>query len=116
LEKRNHKFCRYADDNQLYVKSKKAAERVMRSVTNFIEKKLKIKVNQRKSAIDRPWQRKFLGFSFYRRKGEIRVRIHPKSVKRIKEKIKEITSRSNAWTKNLGYFSFTERYAQVINS
>ncbi|MFP4042606.1 MAG: group II intron reverse transcriptase/maturase [Bacteroidales bacterium] len=110
LENRNHKFCRYADDNQLYVRSKKAAERVMRSVTNFIEEKLKLKVNQRKSAIGRPWQRKFLGFSFYRRKEEIRVRIHPKSVKRIKEKIKEITSRSKAWTMKYRY----KKLKQVI--
>lgn len=98
LEKRGHKFCRYADDNQLYVKSKKAAERVMENITAFIEKKLGLKVNKTKSAIDRPWRRKFLGFSFYRKREGIGIRIHPKSVKRVKEKIKSITSRSNAWS------------------
>ncbi len=108
LERRNHKFCRYADDNQLYVKSKKAAGRVMRSVTNFIENKLKLRINRKKSAIGRPWQRKFLGFSFYRMKGEIRVRIHPKSIKRIKEKIKTITSRSNAWTMKYRYLKLKQ--------
>ncbi len=59
LEERNHKFCRYADDNQLYVKTRKAAERVMKSITRFIEDKLKLKVNKKKSAIGRPWERKF---------------------------------------------------------
>lgn len=108
LERRNHKFCRYADDNQLYVKSKKAAERVMQGVTVYIEKKLKLKVNRKKSAIARPWQRKFLGFSFYRVKGEVRIRIHPKSLKRVKEKIKRITSRSNAWTMKYRYLKLKQ--------
>jgi RNA-directed DNA polymerase len=108
LERRNHKFCRYADDNQVYVKSKKAAERVMRSVTDFIEKELNLRVNRKKSAIGRPWQRKFLGFSFYRIKGEIRIRVHPKSIKRIKEKIKAITSRSNAWTMKYRYLKLKQ--------
>jgi RNA-directed DNA polymerase len=64
LEKRGHKFVRYADDCNIYVKTKKAGNRVMNSVTSFIEKKLKLKVNLDKSAVDRPWRRKFLGFSF----------------------------------------------------
>ena len=98
LEKRNHKFCRYADDNQIYVKSRKAAKRVMKSLTVFIEKKLKLKVNTTKSAVGRPWKRKFLRFSFYRMKGEVRGRIHPKSIKKVKTKIKELTSRSKPWT------------------
>ena len=75
LEERNHKFCRYADDNQLYVKTRKAAERVMKSITKFIEDKLKLKVNKKKSAIGRPWERKFLGFSFYTKQEEIRESI-----------------------------------------
>lgn len=98
LEKRNHKFCRYADDNQLYVKSKKAAKRVMESITNFIEGKLKLKVNKDKSAVDRPWKRKFLGYSFYIKQKDIGIRIHPKSIKKVKSKVKAITSRSNAWS------------------
>jgi group II intron reverse transcriptase/maturase len=98
LEKRNHKFCRYADDSQIYVRSRKAAKRVMESLTVFIEKKLKLKVNTTKSAVGRPWRRKFLGFSFYRMNGEARIRIHPKSIKKIKTKIKELTSRSKPWT------------------
>ncbi|WP_268926782.1 reverse transcriptase domain-containing protein, partial [Neobacillus sedimentimangrovi] len=64
LEKRGHKFVRYADDCNIYVKTKKAGIRVMNSITNFIGKELKLKVNKEKSAVDRPWKRKFLGFSF----------------------------------------------------
>jgi RNA-directed DNA polymerase len=95
LEKRGHRFCRYADDCNIYVKSQKAGERVMQKVTRFLEEGLKLKVNRDKSAVDRPWRRKFLGFSFYLRKGEIRIRIHEKPVSRLKEKIREITGRSN---------------------
>jgi group II intron reverse transcriptase/maturase len=63
LEKRGHSFCRYADDCNIYVKSSRAGERVMASVTKFLEKKLKLKVNEKKSAVDHPWNRKFLGYS-----------------------------------------------------
>lgn len=65
LEKRGLKFCRYADDCNIYVKSRKAAERVMASITKFIEEYLKLKVNKYKSQVDRPWKLKFLGFSYY---------------------------------------------------
>ena len=83
LEKRSHKFCQYADNKQLYVRSKKAAERVIASVTEFIENKLKLKVNKEKSAIGRPWKIKFLGFSFYPKQRGMGIRIHPKSIKRV---------------------------------
>lgn len=94
LEKRGHKFCRYADDSNIFVKSKRAGQRVMESITSFLEKKLKLKVNKEKSAVDRPTRRKFLGFTFYTAKGGYDVRIHPKSIKRIRDKIRQITSRS----------------------
>ncbi|KHD86643.1 group II intron reverse transcriptase/maturase [Heyndrickxia ginsengihumi] len=93
LEARGHRFVRYADDCNIYVKSLKAGERVMESVTIFIEQKLKLKVNRDKSAVDRPWKRKFLGFSFTWNK-EPKVRIAKQSIKRFKTKIREITSRS----------------------
>lgn len=93
LEKRGHKFCRYADDCNIYLKSERAGQRVMKSITNFLENKLKLKVNKEKSAVDRPTKRKFLGFSFYTVKGKYEIRIHPKSLRRIKDKIKSITSR-----------------------
>lgn len=92
LKKRGHKFVRYADDCNIYVRTRKAGERVKASVTTFIEETLKLKVNQEKSAVDRPWKRKFLGFSFtFHLKPK--VRIAPQSLQQIKQKIREITSR-----------------------
>ena len=96
LEKRGLNFCRYADDANIYVKSKKAAERVMGSITRFLEEELRLKVNQEKSAVDRPWKLKFLGFSFYHKKGEMGVRVHPTPLKKFKAKLKELTGRNNA--------------------
>ena len=90
LEKRGHKFCRYADDNNVYVKSK----RVMESMIKLIENKLKLKVNKDKSAVDFVSKRKFLGFSFYFAKGGAEIRIHEKSIKRFKDKIKFYTNRN----------------------
>lgn len=96
LEERGHKFVRYADDCNIYVKTQRAGNRVMSSVTSFIEGKLKLKVNLGKSAVDRPWKRKFLGFSFTNGK-EPKVRIAKESVKRMKNKIREITSRKKPY-------------------
>jgi group II intron reverse transcriptase/maturase len=90
LEKRGHKFCRYADDCNVYVRSERAGHRVKSSITEYLEKKLKLKVNEKKSAVDRPQKRKFLGFSFTGEK-EPRIRISPKSIKRLKEKIRQLT-------------------------
>lgn len=93
LEKRNLRFVRYADDCNIYVKTWKAGQRVKESVTRFIEKKLKLKVNQAKSAVDRPWKRKFLGFTFSWDKKNPKVKISKPSLQRVKAKIREITSR-----------------------
>lgn len=95
LEKRGHKFCRYADDSNIYVKSKRAGERVMASATKFLEEKLKLRVNRDKSAVDRPWKRKFLGFTFYQFYGKVGIRVHQKSIDKFKNKIKDITTRSS---------------------
>jgi RNA-directed DNA polymerase len=92
LESRGHRFVRYADDCNIYVKTRKAGGRVKESITIFIENRLKLKVNQDKSAVDRPWKRKFLGFSFTWNK-DPKVRIAPQSMKKVKTKIREITSR-----------------------
>jgi len=94
LEKRGHRFCRYADDCNIYVKSKKAGNRVMDSVREFIEKRLKLKVNREKSAVDYPSKRKFLGFSFYYHEGMARLRVHAKPLNRLKAKLKKVTGRS----------------------
>lgn len=90
---RGHRFVRYADDCNIYVQSRRAGERVLQSVKTFVETRLKLKVNMEKSAVDRPWKRKFLGFSFTLNK-EPRLRLAPKTVKRFKEKVRELTKRS----------------------
>lgn len=92
LESRGHRFVRYADDCNIYVKSKRAGERTLASIQRFIEGKLRLKVNEEKSAVDRPWKRKFLGFSFTSTK-EPRIRIAKASIQRMKGKVREITSR-----------------------
>ncbi|PKR79447.1 group II intron reverse transcriptase/maturase [Brumimicrobium salinarum] len=97
LERRGHKFVRYADDMVILCKSKRSAERVMSSITRFIESKLFLKVNRNKSQSAHVSKVKFLGYSFYKYKGEGRLRIHPKSVAKMKARIKELTSRSNGW-------------------
>jgi RNA-directed DNA polymerase len=96
LEKRGLHFCRYADDCNIYVKSRKSALRVMESITRFIEKDLKLRVNREKSKVDRPWKLKYLGYTFYPKKGEMGMKVHPNSIKKLKEKLKSITGRSNA--------------------
>ncbi len=87
LERRGHRFCRYADDCNVYVRSKHAGERVMDSLTWFLERKLRLKVNQAKSAVARPWERKFLGYSltFHRM---ARLKVAPQSVQRLQLKLK----------------------------
>ena len=119
LEKRGHKFCRFADDCNIYVRSRRAGNRVMASLTRFLDRRLKLKINVAKSAVDRPWNRKFLGFSFTR--WDHRRKISLSAIKRFKDRIREITTRTrgrslrmiieelrnylNGW---LGYFGFTE--------
>ena len=97
LERRGHKFVRYADDMIILCKSKRSAERVMRTITRFIEEKLFLKVNRDKSQVAYMSKVKFLGYAFYQIKGKWRLRTHPKSVAKMKSKIKELTSRSNGW-------------------
>jgi RNA-directed DNA polymerase len=93
LERRRHRFVRYADDCNLYVRSERAGQRVMESVTRFITQKLKLKVNEAKSAVARPQERKFLGFSFTAGP-EVRRVIAPKALDRFKRRIREITRRA----------------------
>jgi len=95
LEKRGLNFVRYADDFVIYLKSHKAAVRVMSSITEFITKKLKLKVNEEKSAVSRPWLRKFLGFTFISMCGQTKIRLHKKTIKRFKERIRELTDRNS---------------------
>lgn len=90
LEKRNLRFVRYADDFMIYVRSRRAGERVMKSVSRFITDKLRLKVNEKKSAVSYPWYRCFLGFSFTSSRDNPQIRIHSKSIQRFKERIKEL--------------------------
>lgn len=94
LEKRGHKFCRFADDANIYVKSKKAGNRVMENMRKLLEGKLKLKVNQEKSKVDLVTKRRFLGFSFYFARDGVNIKIHEDSYKRFKEKIRAITNRN----------------------
>ena len=93
LEERGHKFVRYADDCNIYVKSPRAAERVMAGCIKFLEGKLKLKVNRKKSTTGSPTELKFLGFSLFRLKEGIGIRVHEKPLKRLKERLKAMTSR-----------------------
>jgi RNA-directed DNA polymerase len=93
LERRGHRFVRYADDCNIYVRSRRAGERVMQSITRFLAHKLKLKVNESKSGVARPAQRKFLGFSFTSGKQPKR-RIAPKTLLRFKKRIRELTKRN----------------------
>lgn len=93
LERRGHRFCRYADDCNTYVRSQRAGERVFASITKFVETRLKLKVNREKSAVDRVSRRKFLGFSFMD-ETEARIRIAPESKERFKVRVRQLTSRT----------------------
>lgn len=97
LEKRGHKFVRYADDMVILCKSRRSAERTMGSIVSYIERKLFLKVNRDKSKVASVKDIKFLGYTFYRYKGEGRLRLHPKSATKMKTRIKQLTSRSNGW-------------------
>lgn len=94
LKERGHRFVRYADDCNIYVGSERAGQRVMEKISRYITKKLKLKVNGEKSAVGRPWERKFLGFSFTSEEVP-RRRIAPKALKRFRERVRELTQRSD---------------------
>ena len=99
LERRGHQFCRYADDCNIYVRSRSAGERVMKSITRFLERRLRLTVNAEKSAVARPWERKFLGYSLTWHR-ESRLKVAASSVQRMKEKLREIFRRGRG--RNLG--------------
>ena len=108
LERRQRRFVRYADDCNIYVASERAGKRVMRSVTSFIRRRLKLKVNETKSAVARPQERKFLGFSFTGG-AEVKRRIAPKALLRCKQRVRELTRRTRGisleqMTKELGSY------------
>ncbi|EOK1912810.1 reverse transcriptase domain-containing protein [Escherichia coli] len=91
LERRGHSFCRYADDCNIYVSSRKAGDHLLKNIRAFVENKLKLKVNEKKSAVARPWERKFLGYSVTWHK-QAKLKIALTSVKRLKEKVRSLTT------------------------
>ena len=97
IENRGHRFVRYADDMVILCKSKRSSERTLRNLLPYIEGKLFLKVNTEKTSVAQISKIKFLGYSFYRYKGECQLRVHPKSVLKMRAKLKELTSRSNGW-------------------
>lgn len=99
LERRGHRFCRYADDCNIYVRSEAAGQHAMEAITDYLECKLKLRVNREKSAVARPWTRKFLGYSFTWHK-QARLKIADSSLKRLKDKVRDIVV-GNA-SRNLG--------------
>jgi RNA-directed DNA polymerase len=110
LKKRRHPFVRYADDLVIFCKSKRSAERTLANIVPYIENKLFLKVNRVKTTVAYISKIKFLGYSFYVFKGEGRLRVHPKSIAKMKERIKTLTSRSNGW----GYARRKEALRQYI--
>jgi len=93
LERRGHRFVRFADDGRIYVSSERAGQRVMASITQYVEQRLKLKVNREKSVVDRAMKRPLLGFGFFYGGGEIKVWVDPKRLKRAKERLRHLTSR-----------------------
>ncbi len=126
LESRGLCFVRYADDSVIFVRSERAGRRVMESVSRFIEKKLRLKINRQKSAVGRPWDRKYLGFCMTNSRKAPKIRIHWKTIKRFKERVREITARRrgrsisqvirelNTFTRGWwNYYGITESYNRL---
>src|SRR5229473_115612 len=109
LERRQHRFVRYADDCNIYVASERAGKRVMQSVTSFLRRRLKLKVNEAKSAVARPQERKFLGFSFTGG-AEPKRRIAPKALLRCKQRVRELTRR----TRGISLEQMTKELARYL--
>ena len=100
LERRGHQFVRYADDLMVYVRSRRAGGRVMDGICEFVEQRLKLRVDRQKSTVDRAWRRTFLGFGFLARGGEVKVRIDPKARERAQDRLRKLTARS--WGVSMG--------------
>ena len=110
LERRGHRFVRYADDCMIFCKSRKSAERTLENILPYIEGKLFLKVNRKKTEVAHISKVKYLGYSFYRHKGKCRLRVHPKSVEKMKNKIRELTDRKNG----MSNAQREEKYQQFV--
>lgn len=110
LERRGHRFVRYADDCMIFCKSRKSAQRTLENIIPFIEGKLFLKVNRKKTEVAHISKVKYLGYSFYRHKGTYRFRVHPKSVGKMRNKIRELTDRNNGMSNT----KREEKYQQYV--
>ena len=98
LSRRGHRFVRYADDCMIFCKSKRSAERTLTNIIPYIERKLFLKVNREKTLVEHISKVKYLGYGFYQYKGECRLKVHPKSVSKVKDKLRVLTNRNNGWS------------------
>ena len=110
LERRGHRFVRYADDCMIFCRSKKSAERTLENILPFIEGKLFLKVNRKKTKVAHSSKVKYLSYNFYRYKGKCRFRVHPKSVSKMKDKIRELTDRNSGMSNG----KREEKYQQYV--
>ena len=115
LTSRGHRFVRYADDCMIFCKSRKSAERTRNNIVAYIEGKLFLKVNRNKTSVAHISKVKYLGYSFYRHKGKCRFRVHPKSVTKMKNKIRELTDRHKGWRKEYRALKLTQFIRGWVN-
>lgn len=115
LTSRGHRFVRYADDCMIFCKSRKSAERTLTNITPFIESKLFLKVNRDKTCVAHISKVRYLGYSFYRFKGKCRFRVHPKSVAKMKSRIRELTKRNNGWANEYRALKLTQLIRGWVN-
>lgn len=115
LERRGHRFVRYADDALIFCKSRKSAERTLANIIPFIEGELFLKVNRAKTTVTHISKIKYLGYAFYRYKGKCRFRVHPKSVRKMKERIREITQKNKGWSNDYRRQKLTEYVRGWVN-
>ena len=115
LTRRGHRFVRYADDCMIFCKSRKSAERALGNIIPFIEGKLFLKVNRKKTGVAHVSKAKYLGYAFYRYKGKCRLRVHPKSVAKMKDRIRELTKRSNGWGNEYRAMKLTQYVRGWVN-
>ena len=115
LERRGHRFVRYADDALIFCKSRKSAERTLANIIPFIEGELFLKVNRAKTTVTHISKIKYLGYAFYRYKGKCRFRVHPKAVRKMKEQIREITQKKKGWSNDYRRQKLTEYVRGWVN-
>lgn len=115
LTHRGHRFVRYADDCMIFCKSRKSAERTLENIIPFIEGKLFLKVNRSKTSVEHISRVKYLGYSFYRYRGKCRFRVHPKSIVKMKNRIRELTNRSNGWGNEYRALKLTQYIRGWVN-